>query len=176
MLPRKEEPPVSNPVLMEVVDDIAVIAIANPPVNALSHAVRGGLDAAFAEVVASYQQRADRAHANFVERATHSLIAHLERYGESDVWEYSPTGLRMLLRSAYTVFGTRAQSVAAAQYEAAVGDVAELYCRAFGPAVEGIQIAVPSAPQIPSPVALGQTMIAGETVIADLTEGAGDGL
>ncbi len=50
MLPRKEEPPVSNPVLMEVVDDIAVIAIANPPVNALSHAVRGGLDAAFAEI------------------------------------------------------------------------------------------------------------------------------
>ena len=40
----------SNPVLMEVVDDIAVIAIANPPVNALSHAVRGGLDAAFAEI------------------------------------------------------------------------------------------------------------------------------
>ncbi len=50
MLPRKEEPPVSNPVLMEVVDDIAVIAIANPPVNALSHAVRSGLDAAFAEI------------------------------------------------------------------------------------------------------------------------------
>ncbi|WP_227431692.1 3-hydroxyacyl-CoA dehydrogenase NAD-binding domain-containing protein [Tritonibacter mobilis] len=40
----------SNPVLMEVVDDIAVIAIANPPVNALSHAVRSGLDAAFAEI------------------------------------------------------------------------------------------------------------------------------
>ncbi len=50
MLPRKEEPPVSNPVLMEVVDDIAVIAIANPPVNALSHAVRSGLYAAFAEI------------------------------------------------------------------------------------------------------------------------------
>ncbi len=50
MLPRKEEPPVSNPVLMEVVDDIAVIAIANPPVNALSHAVRSSLDAAFAEI------------------------------------------------------------------------------------------------------------------------------
>ncbi|MCA2007734.1 3-hydroxyacyl-CoA dehydrogenase NAD-binding domain-containing protein [Tritonibacter mobilis] len=40
----------SNPVLMEVVDDIAVIAIANPPVNALSYAVRSGLDAAFAEI------------------------------------------------------------------------------------------------------------------------------
>ena len=50
MLPRKEEPPVSNPVLMEVVDDIAVITIANPPVNALSHAVRSGLDAVFAEI------------------------------------------------------------------------------------------------------------------------------
>ncbi len=126
--------------------------------DAIAERNLAALDEAFAEVVASYQQRADRAHANFVERATHSLIGHLERYGESDVWEYSPTGLRMLLRSAYTVFGTRAQSVATYHFETAVGDVAELYCRAFGPAVEGIQIAVPSVPQIPSPVALGQTI------------------
>jgi len=46
----KEEPPVSNPVSLETTDAIAVIAIANPPVNALSHAVRAGLDAAFAEI------------------------------------------------------------------------------------------------------------------------------
>jgi len=41
---------VSDPVLMEITDDIAVIAISNPPVNALSHSVRQGLDAVFAEI------------------------------------------------------------------------------------------------------------------------------
>lgn len=116
------------------------------------------LETAFGDLVADYQHRADRAHASFVERATQSLIGHLERHGESDVWEYSPTGLRMLLRSAYNVFGTRAQNTAMQHYENAVCDVAELYCRAFGSAVEGIQIAVPKPPQIPSPVALGQTI------------------
>ncbi|ABF63093.1 short chain enoyl-CoA hydratase / 3-hydroxyacyl-CoA dehydrogenase [Ruegeria sp. TM1040] len=40
----------SDPVLLEITDDIAVIAIANPPVNALSHSVRQGLDAAFDEI------------------------------------------------------------------------------------------------------------------------------
>jgi len=42
----------STPVSLETVDGIALIAIANPPVNALSHAVRLGLDTVFAEIAA----------------------------------------------------------------------------------------------------------------------------
>lgn len=109
-------------------------------------------------LIADYQQRADRAHASFVERATHSLISHLEKWGEDDVWEYSPTGLRMLLRSAYNVFGTRTQTATTAAYEDVVSDLAELYYSAFGAAVGGIQMSVPMAPEIASPVALGQTI------------------
>lgn len=112
------------------------------------------LDSAISE----YQDRADRTHLNFVERATHSLITHLETQGDTSVWEYSPTGLRMLLRSAYNVFGVRVQSIAKKNYEETVGDLAELYVDAFGSVVHGIQITVPSAPAIPSPVALGQTI------------------
>ena len=126
--------------------------------DALAERHLAALDQALGELRQGYWQRADRAHANFVERATHSLIAHLERYGESDVWKYDPTGLRMLLRSAYNVFGARAQAAASRAYEAAVVDVAELYCSAYGPAVEGIQIALPEAPAIPAPVALGQSI------------------
>nr|WP_255731428.1 3-hydroxyacyl-CoA dehydrogenase NAD-binding domain-containing protein [Phaeobacter sp. B1627] len=37
-----------DPVSTEVLDGIAIVAIANPPVNALSHAVRAGLDTALA--------------------------------------------------------------------------------------------------------------------------------
>ncbi|WP_109464639.1 dynamin family protein [Albibacillus kandeliae] len=112
----------------------------------------------FDSLIEAYRQRADRAHVTFVDRATHSLIAHLENYGEGDVWEYSPTGLRMLLRSAYNVFGTRAQSLTTSTFEEAVEELAELYFEAFGQAVGGIQIGVPMAPDIPAPVALGQTI------------------
>ena len=110
------------------------------------------------ELVSSYQSRADRAHANFVERATHSLITHLENDGDDMVWNYDPTGLRMLLKSAYSVFAVRTQKASKEQYEAAVGDIAELYFQAFGSAVEGIELSVPDVPEFPAPVTIAQTI------------------
>ena len=112
----------------------------------------------FDNLAETYHLRADRAHGNFLDRATSSLIAHLEKWGDNQVWEYDPTGLRMLLRSAYTVFGTRAQSASAKLFEATGADVAALYGRAFGKAVEGISIETPAAPHIPPPVCLGQSL------------------
>ncbi len=109
-------------------------------------------------VFAAYRDRADRAHATFVSRASHSLIEHLERWGEGCVWEYDPAGLRLLLKSAYSVMGSRVHTAALARYEHAVQEVAELLYTGFGPAVEGIQISVPEVPAVPSPVALGQTI------------------
>ncbi|NRB17678.1 MAG: dynamin family protein [Rhodobacteraceae bacterium] len=106
----------------------------------------------------AFRARADRAHATFVSRATHSLIDHLERWGEACVWEYDATGLRLLLKSAYSVMASRAQATALARYELAVQEVAGLLYAGFGAAVEGIQISVPEAPTVPSPVALGQTI------------------
>ena len=115
-------------------------------------------DASMSEIFTEYHQRADRVHSNFIERATHSLLSHLENLGAEHVWEYDPAGLRVLLRSAYSTMGTRVRNDAKKQYEAAVNDTAHLLYRGFGPAVEGIQISVPGVPQIPSPVALGQTI------------------
>ncbi|PCJ09705.1 MAG: hypothetical protein COB16_03160 [Rhodobacteraceae bacterium] len=106
----------------------------------------------------AYRDRADRAHATFVSRATHSLIEHLETWGEHCVWEYDPAGLRLLLRSAYSVMASRVQAAALARYEGAVQEVAELLYTGFGPPVEGIQISVPEVPPVASPVALGQTI------------------
>ncbi len=123
------------------------------------------LEADLQQMISGYHQRADKAHATFVERATQSLLAHLEAYGPQALWDYDPTGLRMLLRSAYLVFGSRAQKLASARYEAALIDVAELYSRAFGAAVEGIQIAVPPVPDLPAPVSIGQT------IALDFTDG-----
>ena len=110
------------------------------------------------DLISTYQARADRAHSNFIERATHSLITNLEKNGDTKVWNYDPTGLRMLLRSAYSVFATRAQSLARKHYENAVEEIAELYFRAFGKAVEGIELSVPEVQEFPAPVAIAQTI------------------
>ncbi|WP_371224875.1 dynamin family protein [Roseovarius sp. 2305UL8-3] len=116
------------------------------------------LDKSLSGLFSDYHHRADRAHTNFIERATHSLLGHLETHGDEHVWEYDPAGLRMLLRSAYSSMGNKARKAARETYDKTLHDIAVLLYRGFGPAVEGIQIAAPEVPQIPSPVALGQTI------------------
>lgn len=108
--------------------------------------------------LANFGERADRAHDTFVERATHSLVAHLEEWGEESVWEYDPAGLRLLLRSAYSVMGKRVQDTAKARYQAAITDAAALLHGAYGAAVEGICLAVPEPPAPPPPIALAQAI------------------
>lgn len=172
---------VGNPMLSKVTTSAITIASGQQAANKVRvegqdahqsmsmHAVRAELKelaerhrAELAEkidaIVESYQSRADRAHANFVERATHSLITHLEARGDTEIWSYSPTGLRMLLKSAYSVFASRAQNTAKAHYELAVVDIAELYFKAFGHAVEGIELTVPAVQEFPAPVTIAQTI------------------
>lgn len=119
---------------------------------------RAELAAKTEEIIQSYRARADRAHINFIERATHSLIAHLESKGDTKVWSYDPTGLRMLLKSAYSVFAVRAQRSAKDHYETAVVDIAQLYYNAFGTAVDGIELNVPEVQEFPAPVTIAQTI------------------
>lgn len=115
------------------------------------------LDEAFAAQLNSYSQRLDRGHRNFLERATASLIEHLERYGDEAVWTYEPTGLRMLLRSAYQSFGTRIHSVSTMVLGAAAADIDALYVQSLSlDAQAGIR--APSGFRIPPPVMLGQTI------------------
>lgn len=119
-----------------------------------SDALRSDLE----QTMSEYDERADRAYAQFIERAVQSLIAHLETNGPQEGWKYDPTGLRLLMRSAYSVFGKRAQGIAEAHYEAALSDIAEIYSGAYGGAVAGIQLAAPKPPSTPAPVTLGQTI------------------
>lgn len=124
----------------------------------IAQANLAGLETSLDAIFEDYRNRADRVHENFVERATHSLLQHLETHGPDEIWEYDPAGLRLLLRSAYSAMGNKVRKDALMRYEVAVSDAAHLFYRVFGPAVEGIQIPVPTAPPIPSPVVLGQAI------------------
>lgn len=115
------------------------------------------LDEAFSTQFDWYSQRLDRGHRSFLERATASLIEHLERNGEQAVWTYEPTGLRMLMRSAYQAFGARVHTMSQQALEAAAADINALYGEALALA-DGAGIEAPSGFRIPPPVMIGQTI------------------
>ena len=48
-------------------------------------------------VCKDFTNRIDQSYERFLERATNSLIEHLQANGEDATWHYSPLGLRMLL-------------------------------------------------------------------------------
>lgn len=116
------------------------------------------LESTMNDLVGGFQTRIDRSHRSFLDRATASLIAHLEKYGEDAVWKYDPTGLRLLLRSSYLVFGTRTQSAAQKVFEAAANDLGEIYSNTFRGLGSSFHVEAPSAPQAPPPIFLGQTI------------------
>ncbi len=113
---------------------------------------------AFDDAIADFHKRLERSHRSFLERATGSLLQHLDTHGEDELWEYDPTGLRILMRTAYQVFGRNAQSGTKKVLVKTAEDYAALYHRLFEVSDEGFGIEAPSAPRIPSPVLLGQTI------------------
>ncbi|WP_176445290.1 dynamin family protein [Maliponia aquimaris] len=116
------------------------------------------LESRLAKVHEAFSGRADNARRAFLGRATGSLVKHLEQFGEGDVWTYDPSGLRMLLRTAYTVFAQGAGKAGAEVMQAAAADIGALYQHAFGLPEGAHPIAPPPLPQAPAPVGLGQTI------------------
>ena len=111
-----------------------------------------------AATVEDFERRLDRSHRSFLERATSSLLAHLESEGDSVVWEYDPTGFRVLLRSAYQVFGRNMASTAKREFATATKELEALYQRSFGLAEESFKVEAPRPARMPPPVLLGQTI------------------
>ena len=109
-------------------------------------------------VFQQFGSRVDQSHKRFLDRALESLLQHLETNGEDEVWQYSPDGLRMLLRTSYQVMRRNVSSTCEQVFEAAAKDLAETYRSAFGVSVENFSITPPAAPEIPAPVSLGQTI------------------
>ena len=112
----------------------------------------------FEAAVGDFEKRLERSHRGFLERATGSLLQHLEENGEDEVWQYDPGGLRILLRTAYQVFGRAAQSGTNKVLIKTAEDFASVYFRLLEVSEADFGIEAPSSPRIPSPVLLGQTI------------------
>ncbi|MEM9583132.1 MAG: dynamin family protein [Pseudomonadota bacterium] len=131
----------------------------------MAHALDGirrrserALDKALEELQSTFSDRIDRAHDSFLSRATQALIAHLERYGEHSVWEYDPTGLRILLSSSYKMYGQKCQAAFTKCADQTVQELSALYHEALQLPRDLFDAKLPAPARIPPPVALGQTI------------------
>ena len=83
----------------------------------------------FETIIGDFDKRLDRSHRSFLERATTALISHLENQGDQALWQYDPTGLRVLLRTAYRVFATNSRKACDSVMSDAASDLSALYAR-----------------------------------------------
>ncbi|SFS22224.1 dynamin family protein [Yoonia litorea] len=109
-------------------------------------------------VFQQFGSRVDQSHKRFLDRALESLLQHLETKGEEEIWQYSPDGLRMLLRTSYQVMRRNVGAACQEVYAAAAHDLEDTYRSAFGVDVTNFTITPPVPPEVPPPVTLGQTI------------------
>jgi hypothetical protein len=116
------------------------------------------LESKLAKMHDAFAARTENARRAFLGRATGSLVKHLEQFGEGEVWTYDPSGLRMLLRTAYKVFVQGCGKAGTDVLQGAAQDIETLYRHSFDLGGVTPGIAAPLLPTAPSPVGLGQTI------------------
>lgn len=126
--------------------------------SAIKERSQGELAHQLATVRTSFEQRIDRAHSSFLDRATEALIVHLDRHGEDSVWNYDPSGLRILLSSSYRVFGNACHTAFGKVAQLTAKQLSDLCQEVLQLPEEVIDIKTPEPPPVPPPVSLGQTI------------------
>ena len=116
------------------------------------------LRATFDDILAEFSSRMERVQDSFLDRATASLVVHLEKNGELTPWTYDPAGLRVLLSASHKVLARKSGQAFNAATLSAREEIAAIYCGAFGLGAREIDITPPRAPQTPAPVTLGRTI------------------
>lgn len=116
------------------------------------------LDQELDKVFSSFSGRVDQSHARFLDRALESLLQHLEQNGEDEVWQYSPDGLRMLLRTSYQVLRKNLTAACDTVYGATAKEITAAYSKAVSVGVDGFSVRAPRPPEVPAPVSLGTTI------------------
>lgn len=116
------------------------------------------LRAEFDAILSTFEARMERVQASFLDRATASLVEHLEHHGHQTIWNYDPAGLRALLSASHKVLARNSQSAFDKATKAAAADVMDVYAQAFDLGGNTFDIARPRPPLVPPPVTLGRTI------------------
>ncbi len=132
--------------------------VLNAHLDAIQNKHVSALEAGLEVVFDKFSRRIDQSNKRFLDRAVENLIQHLETKGENEIWQYSPDGLRILLRTGYQVMKKDFTATCQNALAVAANDLTTLYGEAFGVRADGFQVTPPEAPLIPPPVSLGQTI------------------
>ncbi|SPH18238.1 GTPase Der [Defluviimonas aquaemixtae] len=116
------------------------------------------LDAELSKLISGLESRLASARRSFLGRATASLVRHLEHYGDREIWQYEPAGLRLLLGSAYRVFAAKSVNASEKVFAATAAEIQNLYAAAFQLSDASAALEAPVAPNPPPPVILGSTI------------------
>ncbi|MFW5642278.1 MAG: dynamin family protein [Roseicyclus sp.] len=127
-------------------------------ITAVTRESEAELSAQLDQFMALLEQRLDGSRRTFLQRATASLVKHLEEHGESQVWTYDPTGLRVLLRSGYQVFTAKATRAVGEVFDNTATALEGLFMGAFELPPGAVSLEPPPVPEPPPPVTLGQTI------------------
>jgi hypothetical protein len=127
-------------------------------IDAIAHEAETELCEQLDQLLNALEGRLASSRRTFLQRATASLVKHLEENGEKKVWTYDPTGLRVLLRSGYQVFTAKATRTSAKVFEKTAADLESLFRGTFELPSDAFSLEPPPVPDAPPPVTLGQTI------------------
>jgi len=103
-------------------------------------------------------ERLTRSQGVFADRAVEALLSHLEAHGTDEVWQYNPAGLRMMLRSAYTSFGSAVEKSTQDVFHDACRSFEDIYVNVFGVESGQIRLNAPGTARLLPPTTVGQTI------------------
>ncbi|RAK10455.1 dynamin family protein [Salipiger aestuarii] len=125
---------------------------------AIADRALGHLEQRMHAVQDTFASRTESARLTFLGRATASLARHFEAQGENQVWSYDPSGLRMLLRTAYKVFVHGAGKAGGEALDGAATEIDALFREVFDLPTDAPGITPPPLPDPAAPMSLGQTI------------------
>lgn len=127
-------------------------------IRAIADDCNNSLDQALTKNRINFEERLERAADGFLGRATEALLKHLERNGDGTPWQYDPTGLRVLLGSAYRAFERGYLSEHKVICAEAITQIQHLIANALKMPLEALTINNPMPNRVPPPIAIGQTI------------------
>ncbi|QDC08584.1 hypothetical protein FHY55_04720 [Oceanicola sp. D3] len=111
-----------------------------------------------AELRGALRTRLDRAQENFLSTALTALQSHIEAFGEVGAWNHDPTGLRMMMKAAFTSSIAKLRREGESAFDVVLDGIQEVLETDMGVFREGSSIEFPSQPQHKSPTVLARTL------------------
>ncbi|MBJ2150119.1 dynamin family protein [Paracoccus sp. IB05] len=115
-------------------------------------------DAAAVDLRIALHERLTRARETFVDSAVEALQSHIQAFGETGSWDHDPTGLRMMMRTAYLSSCARLRREGEISFESVLDAVQDVLQNELGVYRNAASIDFPEQQQHSAPTVLARTL------------------